>query len=119
MAKLFIHLTGKRALVMGIADVALSRPMGALDAATEAIVLFVVGGLALFFGYLARRDWKERPFASGILLVVTALVAWSILGLGANVIALVGAIFVFLAGVLFLVEPVKSGISTVTTAPQA
>ena len=80
------------ALAVGITDVALGRSFEAMNAATEAVVLLVIGGLALFFGYLARKDWKERPFAAGILLIVTALIGWGVLGLGANFVALIGAI---------------------------
>lgn len=97
-------------LAVGVFDLASGRSFGAASQAAEAVVLFVVGGLALFFAFLAHRDWKEHPVTSGVVLVVVAAIGWGVLGLGGSVLALIGAIFVFLAGVLFLVEPVKTGV---------
>jgi len=103
-------------LFVGMVDLAVGRPSGALSSGSLAIVLFVIGGLAIFFAWLARHDWADRPLASGVLLVVISAVGWAFLGLGANVIALVGAIFVFVGGVLFLVEPAKNAVTSVVPA---
>jgi hypothetical protein len=103
-------------LVVGTVDLVVGRPFGAAGEASAAVVLFVVGGLALFFTYLGHRAWSDRPIASGILLVLLAVVGWAVLGLGANVIALIGALFVFLAGVLFLIEPTKRVVTAAVTA---
>jgi hypothetical protein len=103
-------------LVVGAVDLVTGRTFGALSAGTEAVVLFVVGALALLFAYLAHRSWKDRPIVSGVLLVVIAAVGWGVLGFGGSVIALIGAIFVFLAGVLYLLVPVKSSIASAASA---
>ena len=103
-------------LLIGAVDLATGRGIGAINAGAEAVLFFVVGGLALFFAFLGKHAWSGRPLVSGVLLLVIAAIGWGILGLGANVIALVGALFVFLAGVLFLIEPMKSGVSAVVTA---
>ena len=84
---------------------------------TASVVLFVLGGLVLFFAYLGQKAWRDRPIASGIVLVVLAAVGLGVLGLGAGGIALVGAILVLIAGVLFLVEPATTmARSTATTS---
>jgi len=103
-------------ILVGVVDLAIGRPFGALNSATLAVVLFVVGGLVLFFTWLARRDWNDRPIASGVMLVVLSVVGWAFLGLGENVISLVGALFAFVAGVLYLVEPAKRAATSVVTA---
>ncbi len=95
--------------LVGTIDLVAGRPMGALGAGSEAIILFVVGVLALFFSYLAYRPWKDRPLTAGVLLAILAIVGWAVLGLGGSVLALVGALFVLLSGLLFLVQPAASG----------
>lgn len=98
--------------VVGTVDLVVRHPFGAFGALSGAVILLVVGGLALFFAYLGHGAWRDRPLASGILLVLLAGIGWLVLGLGANVVALVGALFVFLAGVLYLIEPTRHAIST-------
>ncbi len=107
---ILIGLGGLISLVLGISDMVTGRSIGALNAESEAIVLFVVGGLAAFFAWLGHRDWSTRPLASGVLLVALAIVGWLVVGVGASLLALVGSLFVFLAGVLYLLEPAKKAI---------
>ena len=83
-------------------------------AVTATVVLFVIGGLVLLFAYLGQKAWRDRPIATGVVLVVLAAVGWGLLGLGANAIALVGAILALVAGILFLIEPVTSRIPSAT-----
>jgi hypothetical protein len=111
-----VALAGLVSLVVGAIDLAIGRYFGALNAGTEGIVLLVIGGLAMLFAYLSHRTWKDRPIVGGVLLVVIAALGWGVLGLGANVIALVGAIFVFLAGVLYLVVPLKTSVTSAAPA---
>ena len=104
-------------IALGAAALFTGRPMMALSTGTEAAILFLIGGLTLFFAYLGHRPWKDRPVVSGVLLIVTSLIGWGVLGLGSNVVALVGAIFAFLAGVLYAVEPVtRRAAAAVATA---
>jgi hypothetical protein len=99
-------------IAVGTLDLVIRHPFGALGAMSEAVVLLVVGGLALLFAYLGHRAWSDRPLVSGVLLVLLAGIGWAALGFGDNVIALVGALFVFLAGVLFLIEPTRHAVAT-------
>jgi hypothetical protein len=111
-----IALGGLVSLVVGTADLILGRPYGAIDAASNAVVLFVVGGLAMFFAWLAHHDWSTRPLTSGILLVVLAVVGWAIVGIDSSLLALIGSLLAFLAGVLFLIEPSKKAAAAVVSA---
>jgi hypothetical protein len=101
---------------VGTFDLVTGRVAGALDAGTEAVLLLAVGALALFFSYLAYRPWSDHPITAGVLLVVLAAIGWGVLGLGGNVIALLGALFVFLAGILFLLQPALSSVKALATA---
>ena len=85
-------------------DYAVGHPL-ATAPITAAVILFVLGGLVLFFTYLGERAWQDRPIAVGVVLVVLAAISWGVLGLGANVIALVGAVLALVAGNHYLIEP--------------
>jgi hypothetical protein len=98
-------------LVVGAADLVVRHPYVAVGALSGAVILLVVGGLALFFAYLGYRGWSDRPLVSGIMLVLLAAIGWVALGIGANVVSLIGALFVFLAGVLYLIEPTRHALS--------
>jgi len=111
-----IALGGLVALALGTADLIVGRTTGGLNTMSEAVVLLVVGGLAGFFAWLGYRRWSSRPLASGILLAVIAVLGWAVVGVGADLLALIGTLFVFLAGVLYLVEPAKKAASAVVSA---
>jgi hypothetical protein len=113
---LLIMVGGVVALVFGLANLALGHLTGAAAAVSESVVLFVVGGLVVLFGHMGERVWKDRPLTSGVLLVVLAVVGWAVLGLGANVVALIGGIFALLAGILYLIEPTRRAASAIVAA---
>jgi len=91
----------------GFGSLLLGHAFGGLATLGEAIVLVVVGGLILLFAYLGEHEWSARPVASGVLLVLLALIAWAVLGLGPSILALLGGIFALLAGALYLIEPTE------------
>jgi len=101
---------------VGTFDLATGRFAGALGAGSAAVLLFVVGALALFFAYLAHRTWSDRPIVAGILLVVIAAIGWGVTGFGGSILALLGALFVFLAGLLFLLQPALASAKSLATA---
>ncbi len=113
---LLIALGGLISLAVGAADFVLGRPTVAMGAMGAAVVLFVIGALAIFFAWLGRRTWSDRPLASGVLLVVLAFVSWVAMGVGADLLALVGTLFVVLSGVLYLIEPAKKAAHAVVSA---
>ena len=102
---LLIVVGGVVALAFGFADLVLGRTFAGAGALGEAIVLFVVGALVVLFSHLGGHGWRDRPFASGVMLVVLAIVGWVALGLGSNLLALVGGLLALVAGVLYLIEP--------------
>jgi hypothetical protein len=102
--------------LIGTFDLVTGRLNGALNAGAESVLLLAVGALALLFSYLAYRPWRDHPITAGILLVVVAAIGWGVLGLGGSVIALLGALCVFLAGLLFLLQPALSGVKSLATA---
>ena len=111
-----IAIGGLASLVLGTVELVLGRPHGALNAASEAVLLLVVGGLAIFFAWLGHGDWRLRPISTGVVLAVLAFLGWLVVGVGANLLALLGSLFGFLGGVLFLVEPAKQAASSVVHA---
>jgi fermentation-respiration switch protein FrsA (DUF1100 family) len=115
VAGLLILLGGLVAVAFGFVDLALGRAVGAIGTLGGAVVLFVVGGLVLLFAHLGEHGWKDRPVATGVLLVVLAAVGWAALGLGTNLLALVGGIFALLAGVLYLIEPAHHAVTRIAS----
>jgi hypothetical protein len=113
---LLILVGGLIALAFGIADGVIGHTLAAAGALSEAMVLFVVGGLVLLFAHLGEHGWADRSFATGLMLVILAIIGWAVLGLGSNVVALVGGILVLLAGVLYLIEPTKRAVSALATS---
>lgn len=112
-----IALGGLVSLLLGFADLVTGHMIGALNADSQAIVLFVVGGLAAFFAWLGHREWSARPLVTGVMLVTLAFVGWLAVGVGVNVIALVGALLVFLGGILFVIEPARNAVHTAVSTP--
>lgn len=116
LGAVLIGLGGLVALIVGAADMIAGRPIGAFNADSAAVVFFVLGGLAAVFAWLGHREWSTHPLTSGVLLVALAVVGWAVVGLSSSVLALIGALFVFLAGLLYLLEPAKKAVSQIASA---
>ena len=114
---LLFALGGLVSLLLGTADLILGRPIGALNAASEGVLLLVIGGLALLFSWLGHRSWTSRPITSGVLLVLVAVIGWVVVGIGSSLLGLIGSLFVFLAGVLYLLEPAQRAIRGAVRTP--
>jgi hypothetical protein len=113
---LLILVGGLVALAFGVADLVVSHALAAAGALSEAIVLFVVGGLVLLFAHMGEHGWRDRAFATGVMLVILAVIGWAVLGLGSNVVALIGGILALLAGVLYLIDPTRRAVSALATS---
>ncbi|HTW56096.1 MAG TPA: hypothetical protein VMG36_06640 [Thermoplasmata archaeon] len=111
-----ILVGGLVGVVTGIVDLAFGRMFGAAGALGGAVILFVVGALVLLFAYLGEHGWKDRPLTTGVLLVVLAAIGWIGLGLASNLVSLVGGVFAFLAGVLYLIEPAHHAVLKVASS---
>ncbi len=90
--------------VIGTVDFASGRFAGALGSADSAIVLIVLGALALLFAYLGHHEWSDRPIVTGIALIAVAIIGWAAAP-GLNLAAILAPIFVLLAGLVYLVSP--------------
>jgi hypothetical protein len=107
---------GLVAAATGIAREFLGQPFRLeLAALSEATLLLVVGALVFLFTHLGFHAGKDRLLTSGICLVVLAVVGWGVLGLGSNVLALLGGLFALLAGVMYLIEPTRHAAQTATS----
>jgi hypothetical protein len=104
---LLIALAAFIGLLIGGFDLAMGRLPAAVDAESEALVLAVLGGLGMLFAFLGHRPWADRPVTSGVLLLLIAVLAWATVGPAESVLALVGILFVLLAGVLYLIPPAR------------
>lgn len=90
-------------LVRGVVYLALGHGMHSFGPFDEALLLIVVGILVAVFAVMGGVRPGDRSLLSGAVLVVVALVGWLALGFGTGVLALLGSVFVLLAGVVFLV----------------
>lgn len=89
--------------VRGAYSVAIGHPYLALGA-FGAFVLFVVLGLVfIMFAVLGSSREQDRALASGVVMVVVALLGIVLLGFANGLIGLLGSLFVLIGGLLFLV----------------
>ena len=114
---ILIGLGGIVSLLLGTADLILGHPIGALSAASEGVLLLVVGGLAVLFGWLGHRSWSGHPITSGVMLILVAVIGWVLVGIGSSLLGLIGSLFVFLAGVLYLLDPAQRAIRVAVSTP--
>jgi hypothetical protein len=100
-----IVLAGLITLILGVVDAVLTQnPRLGLSLTGAAIEEFVVGALILFFALLGGGFQKEYTLASGVILVVLAIVGALVLGFRGDVVAILGALFALLGGILLLVD---------------
>ncbi len=87
----------------GIVFAVSGRGFLALGSLDGAVILLVLGLLIGFFAILGRSREADRSIAAGVLLVVLAVVGWLALGFGNSLLAILGAVFTLISGILFLV----------------
>lgn len=101
LGALLLVLAGLLDLIRGVVLLALGSGFSALGTWGASVILIVVALLAGFFASIGRS--RDRSLASGLVLVVIAIVGWLVLGLASGVLPLLGSLFILIAGVLFLV----------------
>jgi len=104
------------AVVVGTVDSLQGRWDGAVAQGASALLLALLGALALLFAYLGLREWRSRPTTVGLVLLVVALLAAITAGTGPLALALAGVVCVALAAVLDLVEPMRRATAAVLAA---
>ena len=91
--------------VGGIIFLALNHATYALVGAWAHSVIFAVVGVVIgLFAVIGRSSSRDGRVGSGVVLVVLAVVGWFGLGFGGELLALLGALFTLLAGILYLVS---------------
>jgi|SRR5208282_5762954 len=83
---------------------AIGHPLVALGAFTASVLFVVLGVVLAGFVFLGRAHRRERALASGVVLVVVALLGLLLLGFANTILGLLGAIFVLIAGLLYIIE---------------
>jgi len=76
----------------------------ALGAWARSVIDVVVGVIVGAFALVGRTGASDRAVTAGVILVVLAIVGWLALGLGNGILALLGALFCLIAGILYLLS---------------
>ncbi|HYA10806.1 MAG TPA: hypothetical protein VEH10_03945 [Thermoplasmata archaeon] len=99
-----IALDGLIDLARGVLSVALGHGGHAYLPFDQALIFLVVGLVVAVFSVLGglRRDGNAT--VAGAVLIVVAIVGWLELGVPSGVLAILGALLVLVAGVVFLVS---------------
>lgn len=104
LAALLFVVAGVVDFVGGFLFLATGAGVHALGAWSRSIVLVVVGVLVGAFALFGHSGDRERRMASGIVLVVLAVLGWLALGFAGEILALLAALFALISGILFLVS---------------
>jgi len=89
--------------LLGVVFLATGHGYLGLGSLGESVLYLVVGLIVGFFAVLGRSRGTDRSLAIGIILIVLAIVGWLALGFGNSILALLGAVFTLISGILFLV----------------
>ena len=100
---LLIILDGLLRAIGGALLLVFGHGRSALGTWDQAFVLVAVGLIAGFLSLYGRSGVRDRGLAAGVALIVLAVLGWFALGLGNELLALLGAALVLIGGILFLV----------------
>jgi hypothetical protein len=70
----------------------------------RSLVDIVLGLLVGLFTVIGRSGARDRALSAGVILVVLAVVGWLGLGLGGGILELLAALFVLIAGILYILS---------------
>lgn len=90
-------------LARSVYSVALGHGLAALGPFGEAALLVVLGLVVGILSTLGRARDTGRTFVIGAVLLALAIVGWFGLGFGGSLIALLGTVFVLIAGIVFVI----------------
>ncbi|MGA8541930.1 MAG: hypothetical protein WB947_00070 [Thermoplasmata archaeon] len=88
---------------LGVVFVATGHGYLGIGSIGESVIFLVVGLVIGFFALIGRSRGTDRSLAVGVILVVLAIVGWVALGFGSSLLALLGAVFTLISGIIFLV----------------
>ncbi len=98
-----IVLEGLIDFVRGAFFLAVGHPYLGLGALGASFLFVVLGLVLILFAFLGSGRHNDRALASGVVMVVVALLGIFLLGFASGLIGLLGAIFVLIGGLLYLV----------------
>jgi hypothetical protein len=104
LGALLLVIAGVVAFVGGFVSLAVGSGSHALGDWGRSVLYVVIGMVIGFFAALGHSGNRDRTFASGLILVVLAIVGWVGLGFVGALLALIGALFALIAGILYLVS---------------
>jgi len=85
-------------------SIALGFGHPALGLFTRSVIDVIVGLLVGLFALYGRSVDRDRTFSAGVVLIVLAVVGWFGLGLGADIVGLLGALFALIGGILYVLS---------------
>jgi hypothetical protein len=99
---LLLVLEGLVDLVSGVVFVALGHGFRAVGVVEQSFLFVVVGLLIGFFAFFGRSRGDDRSVVAGVVLIVLVVLGWLALGFTSGILALLGSVFVLVAGILFV-----------------
>jgi hypothetical protein len=100
---LFLFLAAIVRFLVGALFLATGHTGVGAGSIAQSVLFLVLGLMILFFSFVGQRRGSDRALACGIVLIVLALVGWFALGLGTSILAILGALFALIAGILYTV----------------
>jgi hypothetical protein len=104
LGAILLVLDGLIDFVGGFVFIAFGLGSHALGAWERSILFVVVGFIVGVFAFYGLSGQRDRAFASGVILVVLAVVGWLGLGFGGGILELLASIFTLISGILYLLS---------------
>jgi hypothetical protein len=100
---LFLLLAALVRLLLGVVFFATGHAYLGVGSLAQSVIYLLIGLVIAFFAFVGRRPGADRSLAAGVVLIVLSILGWFTLGFGASLLALIGAVFALIAGILFVV----------------
>ena len=104
LGAVLLVLDGAIQFVGGFVFLAFGLGSHAIGAWERSVLFVVVGFIVGFFAFLGHSGPRDRAFASGVILVVLAIVGWLGLGFGGGILELLASVFALISGILYLLS---------------
>jgi hypothetical protein len=104
LGAILIVLEGLLDFIRSALFLAIGHPLIAWDEFTASILFVVLGIVFAVLAMLGRSRGNDRALASGVVMVVLALLGLVVLGFANGLVGLLGTIFVLIGGIFYIVE---------------
>jgi|HubBroStandDraft_1064217.scaffolds.fasta_scaffold03167_10 hypothetical protein len=88
---------------LGVVFLATGHGYLGVGSLAESVLYLVIGLIVGLFAFLGQRRGADRAVMAGIVLIVLAIVGWFTLGFGGSILALLGAVFALISGIVFVI----------------